>query len=172
MLEASSAEDARLLSCLKTASSTSLDQSLQEAVFSPIKGKKVSKWDKDSYGKRKAVEVQEAVISQLATCLKVPTSKLEDAEEACKKCGDLDMLTEELKKKFTLSESMPNKLSLLTPAPHSWTIEKTVTEFGASSYMVKKARAMKKNFGILPDHSFANKGKELSKETVEKVTAL
>ena len=38
--------------------------------------------------------------------------------------------------------------------------------------MVRKARAMKRDFGVLPDQSFTKKGKELSKATAEKVTAL
>jgi len=172
-LDAETAEDAQVLKSFTEATATSVDQSLQDAGFSPLKGKKVSKRDQESYGKRKAVEVKEAAVSQLATCLKVPVHALKDpSKSACLDCDDLHKLTEELKNKFTLTRSMQKKLSLLTLVPQSWTIEKTASEFSASVYMVRKARAMKRDFGVLPDQSFTKKGKELSKATAEKVTAL
>ena len=117
-LNAETAEDAQVLKSFTEATATSVDQSLQDAGFSPLKGKKVSKRDQESYGKRKAVEVKEAAVSQLATCLKVPVHALKDpSKSACLDCDDLHKLTEELKNKFTLTRSMQKKLSLLTLVP-------------------------------------------------------
>lgn len=43
------------------------------------------------------------------------------------------------------------KVKLLTLTPASWTIDKTVKEFGVTRYLVKKARALKKSKGLLSE---------------------
>ena len=39
----------------------------------------------------------------------------------------------------------------MTLTPESWTIEKTMKEFQVSKYLVKKARSLKKELGILAE---------------------
>ena len=47
--------------------------------------------------------------------------------------------------------SWNEKVKLLTLTPESWTIEKTMKEFEVSKYLVKKARSLKKELGILAE---------------------
>ena len=47
--------------------------------------------------------------------------------------------------------SRNEKVKLLTLTPESWTIEKTMKEFEVSKYLVKKARSLKKELGILAE---------------------
>ena len=55
--------------------------------------------------------------------------------------------------------------------PESWTIEKTMKEFEVSKYLVKKARSLKKELGILAEPK-AKTGKVLPQETVTTVLLL
>ena len=56
----------------------------------------------------------------------------------------------------------------MTLTPESWTIEKTMKEFEVSKYLVKKARSLKKELGILAETK-AKTGKVLPQETVTTV---
>ena len=59
----------------------------------------------------------------------------------------------------------------MTLTPESWTIEKTMKEFEVSKYLVKKARSLKKELGILAEPK-AKTGKVLPQETVTTVLLL
>jgi hypothetical protein len=91
-----------------------------------MKAQRVSQRDKICYGKRKAVEVKEAAVSQLATILRVRPDDLEEATEAtdCVACSDLRQRVCSLKDKHAITDSKERKLMILTLAPQSWTIEK------------------------------------------------
>ena len=66
------------------------------------------------------------------------------------KCNDLYKLVGLIKEKL-LVLSWNEKVKLLTLTPESWTIEKTMKEFQVSKYLVKKARSLKKELGILAE---------------------
>lgn len=107
-------------------------------------------------------------------CLHVPPSELLRAASAstecrCQGCKDLDELVSELKVKMSCTELKKNRLMILTLAPQSWTIERTMAEFGVSAYMVKLAQSLRNTHGILADTTIPKMGKRLSQETVEKV---
>ena len=55
--------------------------------------------------------------------------------------------------------------------PESWTIEKTMKEFEVSKYLVKKARSLKRELGILAETK-AKTGKVLPQETVTTVVKI
>ena len=59
----------------------------------------------------------------------------------------------------------------MTLTPESWTIEKTMKEFEVSKYLVKKARSLKKELGILAEPK-AKTGEVLPQETVTTVLLL
>lgn len=80
-------------------------------------------------------------------------------------------LIDELKAKIAITDSNEKKVKILTLAPLSWTIEKTAQEFNVSIYMVKKARSVRKQHGILADTLPSKKGKELPQTTIDKVLA-
>ena len=81
----------------------------------------------------------------------------------------MDQLVQLVKDKMNVS---PNhkQLQLLTLAPESWSIEKTVKEFNVSEYKVKQARQLKKDHGVLADPK-PKVGRKLSKQIEERVTA-
>ena len=70
--------------------------------------------------------------------------------------NDLEILMKELREKFHLdSTSKEEKYQILTLAPSSWTIQKTVEFFNTTNHYVKTARSIKKNKGVLgkPDRA-------------------
>ena len=60
------------------------------------------------------------------------------------------------------------KVKLLTSTPGTLTIGKTMKEFEVSKYLVKKARSLKKEIGILAEPKVKT-GKVLPQETVTTV---
>ena len=66
----------------------------------------------------------------------------------CQKSEDLDKLVEMIKQKLVIS-SRTEKIKLLTLTPPSRTIEQTIKYFGVIKCMVKKARTLLKNKGLL-----------------------
>ena len=71
-------------------------------------------------------------------------------------------------KETLLVSSWNEKVKLLILTPVSWTIEKTMKEFEVSKYLVKKARSLKRELGILAEPK-AKTGKVLPQETVTKI---
>ena len=63
------------------------------------------------------------------------------------------------------------KVKLLTSTPGTLTIGKTMKEFEVSKYLVKKARSLKKELGILAEPK-AKTGEVLPQETVTTVLLL
>lgn len=166
-----SKEDKSMAYSMKQQTMQVVNTTLQGAGYSPLKAQKVSKRDLVGYGKRKVTEAEEAVKSQLATSLDVDQAIFEKSDSgACDKCRDFDCLLAELKEKLQNTTSTQKRLQILTLVPDTWSIEKTTTEFGVSSYMAKKSRALKREVGILGEAK-AKKGKGLSQETVDKVHA-
>ena len=85
-------------------------------------------------------------------------------------CNNLHKLVGLIKETLLVS-SWNEKVKLLILTPESWTIEKTMKEFEVSKYLVKKARSLKKELGILAEPK-AKTGKVLPQETVTTVLLL
>jgi len=105
-----SEEDTAISMSYKEQAAETLNASLTDAGYSPLKMTKLSKRDKGGYGKRKAIEAQGAATSQVASCLNIPPALPEETSQ--------------------------RKIQLLTLAPQSWTLEKTASEFSVSQYML------------------------------------
>ena len=130
---------------------------------SPIK--KVSFRDKISYGRNKLKRIKVDIEEKVAQALDISAEELQpEARVESSKCNDLYKLVGLIKEKPLVS-SWNEKVKLLTLTPESWTIEKTMKEFEVSKYLVKKARSLKKELGILAEPK-AKTGKVLSQETV------
>ena len=85
----------------------------------------------------------------------------------CDKCSDYSSLIKELKSKFQVSERS-TQVQILTLAPNSWSIEKTAMEFYCSHRIVKIARKLKCESGVLTvPHS--KQGHSISAEIVREV---
>lgn len=76
------------------------------------------------------------------------------------------IILEELKEEYKKA-SYERKLQILTLSPFN--ITETMTYFGATKYLVNKARAWKKLYGILPEVPKYSKGKILSGEQIKEV---
>ena len=133
---------------------------------SPIK--KVSFRDKISYGRNKLKRIKVDIEEKVAQALDISAEELQpETQVENSKCNDLYKLVGLIKEKLLVS-SWNEKVKLLTLTPESWTIEKTMKEFEVSKYLVKKARSLKKELGILAEPK-AKTDKVLPQETVTTV---
>ena len=92
-------------------------------------------------------------------------SKTDDENDNCSKCNDLDRLVDLIQAKVAVS-LRKGKIKLLTLAPESWAIQKVIKKFNISEYVVKKARALKKEHGTLSEPK-AKPGRALSKDIID-----
>ena len=139
-----------------TAALETLNKSLQELGESPVSS---SKLRAKQYSTKKFKNIGLALKNQLF-------SNAEDSSE--NECETLEQsVLTNLKISFSLS-SRKKKVMLLTCLPESWSIRKIMREFNAPNYMVRQAKWLLKERGILegPDQK---PGKSLSQEVVQKV---
>lgn len=165
-------DDRLVLSSLHAPEVNSLNKNLANAGFSPLKPEAVSRRDIVGYGKRKCREVQSAASSELASCLGVVASSIvppvvQNVSSGEALCADMDRLVDLLKEKMKVS-SRQKQVQILTLAPQSWSITKTVQEFQVSEYKVKLARTLLKEKGVLGDVE-PKLGRPLSKQVEERI---
>lgn len=149
--------------------SESVNTSLTALGVSPLKFQKVSVRDSRSYAKRKISQVQSVIGGKIASVGGFDPEDVQAASTSrqCENCLDYNNLLEELKEKLKIS-SRSEQLQILTLAPSSWSRKKTSTEFGVSERMVKKARKLKTEVGIMsmPGNK---RGKKLPDDVKQKV---
>ena len=115
--------------------------------FSPIKP--VGKRDAVSYAQNKAKRMRTGLNEKLANVMEILNKKLNESSlNDCTNCKDLERLIVLIKEKLEIS-SPRDQIKILTLTPESWSIKKTVQEFGVTEYEVKCARELKKERGIL-----------------------
>ena len=68
--------------------------------------------------------------------------KTHDENDNCSKCNDLDRLVDFIQARIAVS-SRKEKTKLLTLAPKSWLIQKVISKFNVTEYMVKKSKSIK-----------------------------
>lgn len=84
---------------------------------------------------------------------------IQDAESS--DSGDDGEIIKQLKEKFHTTAERSEKVRVLTVLPKSWSMRRIQAEFGPSDYMVRRARELVKQKGILstpnlkPGHSIA-----------------
>lgn len=144
---------------------------LDDLGLTPIKLHTLSSRSKGSYYKRKVDNVTKAVKRKISKALDYDVPSSDDEEEdtsMVKKAQDFDVMICLLKEKI-LSVGRSQKIQILTLAPESWSKEKVMKEFNVSEYIVRQARKLKREKGILaiPD---PKKGKTLSENTIKLVT--
>jgi len=74
----------------------------------------------------------------------------------------------QLKAKFSVCTLASDKIQVLTVLPKSWSIRKTVEEFHASNYMVRRAKKLVKEKGIQSTPN-PRSGKNLPNDIVDNV---
>ena len=130
----------------------------------------VSQRDKISYGKRKVSQVYAASAAFIADVLDVSTdditlNKSVNNAEYCQKATDFNRLMESVKEIISIS-SRQEKIKLLTLVPPSWTIKDSSSYFGVPESMIKKARKLKSEKGLLAEPN-KKLGKKVSEDMVK-----
>ena len=145
-----------------------LNQSMRNINCSPIKLHALHSRDRPSYAKRKINEATGAIHKKISKVINVDPEQVQLSEiEECTGCSDLNRLMSELKVKCEAATRI-EKIKLLTLVPDSWTQEKVCREFDVSNYLVKKARKLKCERGILADTGMKH-GKTLSQDVIDSV---
>ena len=106
---------------------------------SPVK--KVQKDRKVGYGKRKFKEAKD----QLASSFSDVIPGLDNLTI----CNDCDVLMRQVKEKLDKCHTREERIQLLTLIPEHWSRERAVSFFNVTEYMVRTARNVKKEKGIL-----------------------
>lgn len=127
-----------------TSVAESVNTSLNVIGISPIKFQRIGASHTQSYAKRKLGQVQEVISKKNAAVGNLDQTQLSTTQE-CTNCSDYDQLMEELKQKLRVSKR-PEQIQILTLAPASWSIKKTMEEFNVSKNMVRQARKLKKEY--------------------------
>ena len=126
---------------------TVLNKSASLLEISPLKN--VSKRDKLECGKQKVKKLETSMTNLVASALDIDPKKIiSEKKQKCINCNDLDKLLDAIKEKVKISLN-EKKVQLLTLTPDSWSIKKTCNAFSVSDHLVKKARKLKNEKGIL-----------------------
>lgn len=86
--------------------------------------------------------------------------------------SDLEYLNliEELKIKFKTCNTFAEKYEILSLLPKKWTISKIQSEFDCSEYLVRNAKKLREENGVLPKIMCKESAKRMSTETITMVT--
>ena len=153
-----------------------LDTSLTAIGISPLKLPKLHQHERHSYIKRKTKQIKEKSQQMLCDYAGLPSSSMNVPPDISKETVsevDMEYLVNALKDKLTVTKSKKEKISLLTLVPNSWTLPKTIEQFGhlgVTEYLVRRSRQLKKDHGMLPNVT-PSLGRALSEATKEKVIA-
>ena len=113
--------------------------------------------------------------SKLQRSTKYSKQKMERITTAVKKVVNVQSedyegeIIAQLKDKFTSTAEKSEKVQILTILPKSWSIRRVQSEFGASNYMVRKAKDLVKEKGILSTPN-PKPGNPLAAHTVKLVS--
>ncbi|KAJ8884061.1 hypothetical protein PR048_015918 [Dryococelus australis] len=144
-----------------------VNSSLSSIGISPLK-RKLSGRNKKSYAKHKIRTAHNVIENKIATVIGVHLkTEQPSSSKQCENCVDFKYFLEDLKGKIKESNRKQN-IQLLSLGHRSWTITKTAAEFCVSERIVKHARKLKADKGILA-HPANRKGRKLSAEVCIKV---
>ena len=116
-----------------------LNETLTSIDCSPLK--KVRKDREVGYGKRKFTEAKD----QLARSFSDVIPGLDNLTI----CNDCNVLMQQVKEKLDKCHTREERIQLLTLIPEHWSRERAVSFFNVTEYMVRTARNVKKEKGIL-----------------------
>lgn len=135
---------------------SSLNESLHNLGESPVEKKRLSQ---KKYPKEKMKRVEKAFKRKL---LYIPS------EESSNEGAAEEEVIVQLKEKFKSSNNRSEKIQLLTILPKSWTNKKIEQEFGATNFMVRTAKKLVAEKGILSTPN-PRPGNTLDEETANLV---
>ena len=125
-----------------------LNESLTVLGESPVVKRKAGVSVK--YSKNKVRSVESAVKRKLEL---ITGTAIEESEE--EDSPDTEMIAQ-LKEKFRMSTKTSEKMQVLTVLPKSWSIRKTEHQFQATNYMVRKAKQLVEEKGIMSTQAALN----------------
>ena len=152
-----------------------LDESLDILGQSPIKLHSLPKHRRLAYASTKFEATVDLFKQSFAEAIGVQQddlpilnkSEVDVTHDMITKANDLDKLMEQIRDKVSIAP-YNEKMQILTLIPESWTIKKASCYFKVSEYLVKRARDLKNQKGILASPE-RRKGKMLPNEVVETV---
>ena len=150
-IDNSNEQNSLIPECERETAISVLNLSLQSINETPIKKKRLSE---KKYPKSKFKKISKALKQKV---MNISDSDLSpDTTES-------DIISQ-LKEKFSTTEDQSLKIKILTVLPKNWSVRKVQKEFEASNYMVRKAKLLVKEKGILASPN-PRPGKSLSQDT-------
>lgn len=140
-------------SCQDTSTLESVNQCLEEIGETPVVKKKLQQ-----------VHYPKDKLKRITTAMKKVI--IQDVESS--DSGDDGEIIKQLKEKFHTTAERSEKVRVLTVLPKSWSMRRIQAEFGASDYMVRRARELVKQNGILSSPNL-KPGHSIAAETCESV---
>lgn len=158
---------------IKKQSIEDANKTLEDLGCSPLKLHALPSHSKASYGKRKLEKVNQVLKEKVYRALDY--SEVEDSDiaegnvdaEMIRKAQDFDAMIMLMKDKVA-NVNRAKKIQMLTLAPPSWSKEKIMSEFNATEHIVRQARKLKNEKGILSIPE-PKKGKRISDDIVKLV---
>ena len=119
-----------------------------------------------SYAQNKAKHMKAGLNEELANVMEISNEELNESSlNDCTNCKDSERLIVLIKEKLEIP-SPRDQIKILKLTPESWSIKKTIQEFGVTEYKVKCVRELKKERGILAEPN-QKVGKALSGDVSE-----
>lgn len=141
---------------------------VEESPIPPIQKLSISK------RKRKIDEKVDQISNKIRKKLEATFDVVEhennkkDNDHICYNADYLELI-DELKMKFKASTTFDEKYEILSLLPKKWTISKIQSEFECSEYLVKKAKTLRAQYGVLAKAPKKESGRQLKTEIVEAV---
>lgn len=151
-----------------------LNSVLQILQQPPIKLHGVRSRRRPQCGKQKVAEIHSCLKRKMASALSIePLSDItesssQDIDETSQNSADLKNLVQNIIDKLSENCDRARKLQILTIAPSSWSKGKVMETFNVSEAMVRSARKLLKEKGILALPA-RRKGKVIPEGTIHKV---
>jgi hypothetical protein len=156
---------------IKEDSMNNLNKSLEVIGESPLKKMKLSKVQLQKKSINKLQNVTDKVREKLQNALEIqvdwPAVVAQSSSNECRAmerdANALQTLMMDIKAKIEVSRTSDEKVSLLTLVPDHWTRQSIINIFGVSDYLVRQARKLKTEKGILGNRDRNVIGKRLPK---------
>lgn len=173
LLESDEASESELTNAKRVLEREKLNETLLGLDVTPLKLQSLSMQSKKKYAKKKFKMAKDQVKKKLSFVLNVQESNdssesdsTTQVNELKTKSEDLDHLVDAIKEKLKTNLTKREKIQILTITPKSWSRRKSAEKFNVSEYLVRKARTLANEKGILaltePKH-----GRNLPQETID-----
>ena len=140
---------------------STLNETLSPPGISPFKKQRLQR--SKHYAKGKVKRVGTAIKRKLET-MEIEVGFTSSSDETAE-----SEIVQQLKDAFHASTKKSSKIQILTILPKSWTRKTIVEKFGATDYMVRRAKELAREKGILATPNPKTSGRTLSDQTVELV---